>query len=280
MVTAAERSSMLPDFLVIGTYRSGTTWLHEVLRRHPDVLLPDEKETMFFSHNYHKGLAWYGKFFAGWNGERCIAEVCPPYLSSDQAPERIRKHLPGVRLMVCLRRPAEQIESMYNLHVRRGISALDPMSWLSAKPHVLHDVLYGHHLRRYLALFDRRQLLITFYDDLCADPAAYLLRLFNFVGLPAQVPADLPRRVNSAAAVRNGAMAKAMARSARWLRRSGLVRAKAVLNRSGVAKLMTAEEQAPRIPLPDDARRLISLHTEQDRLLLGELAGRDLNSWT
>lgn len=54
---------MLPNFICIGAYRAGTTWFHSVLSKHPEVFVPSEKELMFFSKYYDRGIDWYQQFF-------------------------------------------------------------------------------------------------------------------------------------------------------------------------------------------------------------------------
>src|SRR5215510_10013523 len=110
----------LPTFLHIGPGKSGSSWLHETLARHPEVYLSEAKDLYFFSRYYDRGLDWYRKQFrSAGPGHRVVGEVCPDYLSCAEAPRRIRSCLgPDVRLMVTLRDPAERAFSAY-LHRRR-----------------------------------------------------------------------------------------------------------------------------------------------------------------
>ena len=58
-----KRKNMLPDFIAVGTYRAGTTWLHHILQQHEEVCVSEEKEIMYYSHHYQKGVDWYKSFF-------------------------------------------------------------------------------------------------------------------------------------------------------------------------------------------------------------------------
>src|SRR5947209_2910038 len=100
----------LPNFLVIGAAKGGATSLHHYLRQHPDVFLTPVKETNFFwtearaaGRKTVQTLADYEHLFDGSGARRAIGEISPQYLNSETAAERIRRDLPGVRLIVALR---------------------------------------------------------------------------------------------------------------------------------------------------------------------------------
>ena len=77
-----------PSFLFIGASKSGSSWFFEILREHPQVFVPANKATFFFSNYYARGIAWYEAFFAKAPRESAIGEVCHDYLVS---PEALRK---------------------------------------------------------------------------------------------------------------------------------------------------------------------------------------------
>ena len=105
---------MLPNFLICGASKSGTTTLQEVLCTHPDIFMPKKKrangrEIHFFNNdkNFAKGIEWYEKQFEGWNGEKAIGEKTPSYLCTPCVPERIHRFLPDVKLIFILRHPVD-----------------------------------------------------------------------------------------------------------------------------------------------------------------------------
>lgn len=124
---------MLPTFLVIGAEKSGTTWLFDVLARHPDIYLPDTKELSFFNHHEtnlktsdyfaNLGLPWYEAFYANFREEIAAGDVSPMYLCDDMAPERIAATIPSARLIVILRDPVERAISHYWMaHNKRHVT--------------------------------------------------------------------------------------------------------------------------------------------------------------
>ena len=164
----------LPNFLHIGPGKSGSTWLHETLVLHPQVYLSEAKDLYFFSRYYDRGVDWYRKQFqSAGPSDRIVGEVCPDYLTSAEAPQRIRSCLgPDVRLMVTLRDPAERAFSAY-LHRRKHGLTVTFREDLETSD-LIEEGRYGTQLQRYLDCFDRQALYVAVFDDLRADPQAFL----------------------------------------------------------------------------------------------------------
>ena len=110
--------TLRPDFLIIGAEKAGTTWLHDVLRAHPDLFLPDTKELHFFNRfdsngreidTYaRRGLDWYQRHFEAAERGKPAGEATPLYLCDPAAPRRIRRTLPEARFIVLLRDPVSR----------------------------------------------------------------------------------------------------------------------------------------------------------------------------
>lgn len=209
---------MLPNFLIIGAQKSGTTWLARLLRQHPDVFMPPG-EIHFFdkAHNYRNGLGWYEAHFAGANGRRAIGEKTPDYLWADgrgveghlpDVHRHIHDALPDARLIAVLRNPVERAVSAVKHIIGSGrVSPLHAMDDLLIGPKQAlvegHGVLdygfYHRQLTAYLQYFDRSQLLVLFYEeDVVGDPAAGLAKVCRFLGIDDRVTFDgLRERVNA-----------------------------------------------------------------------------------
>jgi hypothetical protein len=178
----------LPNFLVIGARRAGTSLLHhKILAAHPDVYVPmQRKETHYFDLHYERGVEWYQSYFPSDEAARrfrAIGEVTPDYLASEQAPGRIHQLLPECRLIAILRNPVEQAWSDYRYRRRSRNEGRDFRSFLD-DPAALGSGLYHHHLARYLALFRRDALLVLIYEELVQDPRRELGRLTAFLNVP------------------------------------------------------------------------------------------------
>lgn len=200
--TTRQRSgAVLPNFLIIGAQKSGTTWLAKMLRQHPDVYMPPG-EIHFFdkAHNFGKGLAWYASHFAGANGQKAIGEKTPDYLWANgqgvegHLPEvhrNIHRTLPDARLIAVLRNPVDRAVSAVKHIIGSGrISPRHAIDDLLTGPKrslvdghgVIDYGFYHRQLAAYLEYFDRRQLLVLIYEeDVVGNPEAGLKRVCQFL---------------------------------------------------------------------------------------------------
>lgn len=213
----------LPEFLVIGAQRAGTTSLYEYLTRHRDIAPAARKETHFFSLFYLRGLRWYREQFPGGGG--ITGEATPYYLFHPAAPARVRTDCPDVRLIVLLRDPVERAFSQYKHSVKQGWESLSFEEALREEPNRLrheddrrlsdpsyrsfaHQHLsygargrYSQQLERWLERFPRQQLLVLSSESFFRDPQDVLTRTFRFLGVPDQAIGPFePRNVSTSAA--------------------------------------------------------------------------------
>ena len=105
---------MLPNFILPGPPKSGTTTLRILLNRHPNIYMPN-RELHFFNNeeNFSRGLEWYEKFFDKWNGEKAIGEKTPGYFFHPKAPQRIKENLSDLKLIFIFRNPIDRAYSHY-----------------------------------------------------------------------------------------------------------------------------------------------------------------------
>ena len=120
----------LPDFIIGGAPRSGTTWLYDLLNRHPDLYMarPKQPEPKFFlvDHFYAQGLVHYSQtWFAGALANQVAGEKSTDYLESAAAAERIARDLPAVKLVFILREPAARAWSNYLWSQMNGLETED-----------------------------------------------------------------------------------------------------------------------------------------------------------
>ncbi len=113
----------LPDFVIVGVMRSGSTSLFRYLADHTDVFMVQPKEMHFFDQNYIRGLDWYKSRFAAAEAGQRAGEVTPSYLSSSVAMERLAADVPGVQAIAILRDPVDRAYSHYWLRHARGREA-------------------------------------------------------------------------------------------------------------------------------------------------------------
>jgi hypothetical protein len=213
-----SRRRALPNALVIGTQKAGTSSMYEYLTRHPAVARASTKEVHFFDLAYERGISWYRGHFpterqierqrAETGLEPVVCEATPYYLFHPQVPYRVRGTLGRIPLIVLLRDPVDRAISHYEHSVALGAEELsladaiereperlageaerlaaDPCA--KSGPHRYHSYLsrgvYADQLAVWLALFPRDQFLILSSHDLFRDPLASMARVYEFLDLP------------------------------------------------------------------------------------------------
>jgi hypothetical protein len=208
---------VLPDFLVIGVMKGGTTSFFNYLARHPQINPPFRKEIKFFDIHYLQGLGWYRAHFPTRFKMKLgmvTGEATPYYIFHPTAPNRIAKVLPNVKLITLLRNPVDRAYSHYNHMVRVG---REPLSFeeaveceadrlageeekIIADPrystfnHLHYSYLargrYIEQLQKWFAIFPREQMLILASEELYTSPATTYRKAVEFLGLPAWEPND------------------------------------------------------------------------------------------
>jgi len=220
----SQPSRPMPDFLVIGAARAGTTALFELLRQHPEVYLPPEKELHYFCRHYDRGADWYAGHFADATPGQRIGEASTTYTQQaawPDAPARIAADLPNARLLYIVRHPLEQLRSFYQQC--RRLSHYGVVGAFNASvrdcPVLLDTCRYARQLSHYAAYADAGQLKVLFHEDLRRDWRAVVREAFEFLG--ADPDADvLPAEEATNTAVGAG-MDTALTRG---LRRAGVIR--------------------------------------------------------
>jgi hypothetical protein len=196
--TFDPRCRPLPDFVVIGAQRSGTTYLYEQLIAHPQVEPPLRKEVQFLTLHWRRGTRWYRSHFPPRHhaGQR-TCEASPYYLFHPDAPRRAALALPNTRFVAILREPSARALSHHRHNRANGIEPLGFEEALAAEPerlatdpdgrhHRLYSYvargLYAEQIRRWRAAVGDR-LLVILSDDLFRNPLSTLDQVQAFVGL-------------------------------------------------------------------------------------------------
>jgi len=181
----------LPDVLIIGPMRTGTTWVYDYLRARGDVCLPrGVKETFFFDRNYEKGIEWYKAHFSNCDEMRQhrIIEVAPSYFHNPEAPGRILETLGNVRLVVVLRDPVQRAWSHYLHLLQYGYTRAPLREAVVEFPEILEASRYATQLQRWRGMFGNG-VHVLFYEELDTNAAAYCTRLCNVLQLDFLLPA-------------------------------------------------------------------------------------------
>jgi hypothetical protein len=296
----------LPNFLIVGAAKAGTTALYHYLRQHPDIYLPERiKEPMFFcgiseeryngpGRIYARGKIATPEEYAGLfqeaNGHRAVGEASVPYLFYHQDTIRgIRAHLTTPpRIVISLRHPAQRAYSNYLHHVRDGVEDLGFEDALAAEAQ-RRDAgwWWGYQYRAggrytaqvaaYLEAFGEERVHIVLYDDLKARPLETVRGIFAFLGVDAGFAPDMSERHNVSLVPRRPGIQ-------RLLQGEGGVKSllkpliPAPLRRSLKRKVSEANMQRP--PRMDEhIRRALTDEYRDEIAGLQGLIGRDLSHW-
>lgn len=177
-----------PTFIYIGPDKAGSSWLHEVLRAHPQVFMPDAKGLYFFDRYFDRGVDWYLSQFEQARPEHdVVGEVCQDYLAHPLAAERMEQTLGTVRVMVTLRDPADRAFSSYLHMLRSGWDAGSFAQALGRYPELVEHGRYASQLERFERHLGRDNLYLALFDDLQADPQAFFDGVTAWLGIDAVV---------------------------------------------------------------------------------------------
>jgi len=205
---ALSENMRLPDFLVLGTQKGGTTTLQHFLNQHPKVFLAPNKEVHYFTKHWAQPITWYANHFIGASTNQRCGEITPFYLFHPEAPQRINSLLPDTKLIVLLRDPVERSISQYFHSKRLGLESLSLEHALEVEVERLrtgkqqhlqeHSYVsrsrYLEQLDRYMQLFKTEQLLVLQSEAFFNNPAKAWRKLESFLGLSkAPIPAVIPR---------------------------------------------------------------------------------------
>jgi hypothetical protein len=204
----------LPDFLIIGSAKSGTTTLHKYLCQHPQIFMTIPKEPSYFAdfaRGYGKDINWYISLFDDAKPNQICGEASTPYthqtIYKPEIPKLIFETVPDVKLIYIMRHPVDRAYSQY-IHqikifqgkyrkqglppfkipetfeqlIQRGSSVIKNDDYMQ-RIDVIATSKYIDQINLYLNFFPREKFLFLFFEDLCKDPAKILSEIFDFLGV-------------------------------------------------------------------------------------------------
>jgi hypothetical protein len=173
----------LPSFFIIGPPRTGTSWLHEILKNRAALPAP-AKETRFFDVHFHRGTSWYMAHYPTWKNGWHVGEVAPTYFASRQARARIRELVPSAKIVCIFRDPLERLVSLYRLKRAYGWIPWSFEQAILCDPELTESSRYATHLKAWQHDFGAEQVLPTLFDDLRDRPQDFVNTLADFISIP------------------------------------------------------------------------------------------------
>ncbi len=260
--------SHLPNFIILGAAKAGTTALYHYLRQHPQIYMTPLKETNFFAlkdrqlnfcgpgdNDYVNQMSitdWdcYKAQFDGVRDEIAIGEASPLYLYEACAAPRIKEYVPDAKLLIFLRNPIDRAYSAFVHLVRDGRETTRDFGEALALEderialgwehiwHYKHMGLYYDQVKRYFDLFGRENVRVDLYYDFKTRPVELMQEIFGFLGVDETFAPDISQRYNEAS---------------------------------------VPHEQRP--PLTLEVRHQLLDYFREDSLKVQDLIGRDLSRW-
>lgn len=184
------------DFIGIGVEKAATYWITNILREHPEICFSKNKELAFFGEfdqhflkvknpRYERGIDWYLKYFDHCSTSSLKGEFTPTYLYSEKAAQRIKKHFPDVKLIVCLRNPTERAFSQYLHDTSTGVIKNEVTFENAIKQYksYVEKGYYYKYLRIYLKYFPKKNIFVTTVDEIKKNNRKVAKNLYAFLNL-------------------------------------------------------------------------------------------------
>ncbi|MEZ4287931.1 MAG: sulfotransferase [Polyangiales bacterium] len=171
----------LPDFVCIGAPKCGTTWLFDNLHEHPEVFVPDFKETNYFSVSRwgaeyeSQPLSYYLSFFKNAPASTVVGDISTNVLHDPYCGERLQALVPDAKIVVMLRDPVSRAQSHYFHTKHRAGSVGASMLELLEDPRrdgagILSQGLYGEQIERLFEYVDEDRVIVVLFDDIIDNP--------------------------------------------------------------------------------------------------------------
>ncbi len=198
----------MPNFIIIGTQKGGTTSLYNYLTQHPYIKAAVNKEVHYFDVHFDKGDNWYRSRFPFCGQDYITGEASPSYIFHPHAPKRIAELTPSVKLIAILRNPVDRAYSHYNHNLRKkrenlafevaiekeGERLSNKLEKMLENEHYFNAKyfhyaylgrgIYVNQLKRWFESFSEKQVLILNSEDFYADPAVIYSQVLDFLKLP------------------------------------------------------------------------------------------------
>jgi hypothetical protein len=282
--------SKLPNFIIIGAGKCGTTSLHAYLKRHPQIYICPKKETYFFlnemSRAKHKRygvtttLEDYLELFKDAPEGSLIGEISTNYYAYPESAQLIHNLIPDIKIIAILRNPADRAFSSYQMFVQQGHEKRRFQDLVSPDDKHVKRGFYYAELSPFFKVFNRNQIKILFFDDLCKDPDSFTRNLFQYLGVDATaLPPMMDRK-------RQGGLPKNPLLNRLLVKQNPMRSAAAAL-----LKLFIPLELRQKLRMgmiksniqkatldPESRRKLVEIYRD-DILKLQDLVERDLSHW-
>ena len=293
--------NLLPNLLIIGAAKSGTSALHNYLGEHPDIFMSESKELRFFlvwnnperwavherekriEHNYVRTLELYTTFFEKGKHFKIRGESSTGYLANPDCAVKIKELIPYVKIIAVLRHPADRAFSNYVMYKNWRMEkkdfeeAIDEeiQTGRASYPQPMRYLYLGRYadsLTTYFNLFSKEQIRIYLYDEFVAKPAVVLKDIFTFLDVDETFTPNLEKKYNASSVRRyaeSPTIDKTLHFAERGFRKLKLSSAEKIVHNHRIYKPVFAAETR---------KKLINYYADEISAL-EKLLNRDLSKW-
>ncbi len=290
----AQQPSFQLDFVGIGAPKAGTTQVANILAAHPQLCLSEPKEIHYFNEasayihpktnkNHSKDTTWYAKHFAHCAVDSLKGEFSTGYMYCEQAAKHIHTFNPKIKVIACLRHPAERAYSqyvMFRYYFKKENRPFDEV--VQTQSEFIDKSKYYQQLKRYFDLFDRSQILILTLDEIKQSPRDTAHKLYHFLGVDATfIPPNILERANAAKAIKLPFVSWAMGVFSSVMVSLGLSKVVNYLKEKGLKKwvIRMNSQQMDYPPMSAASRAYILDQVQADTEQLEQLLGSDFSHW-
>ncbi len=293
-----QQANFRLDFIGIGAAKSGTTWLADNLRQHPQIFIPALKELVYFNQhlsrmpgvenpNYRQALSWYHDFFSDTKEGLVNGEISVEYLINENAATAIYQYNPDVKILVVLRYPPKQLHSLYLYLVQRGVINYATFEKaIDKRPDLFLQYHYYRHLLPYFQTFPKAQIKVLLFDDLKKDNKVFLKETLDFLGVTEYYPASLDERSNETKEPRMKWLNHLIQNTRQGITKYRLEWVIPLLRYTGILPLgmlirdrLNVKKMGSKPQLLPETEQQLKAHYRADIEKLEELIERDLSAW-
>ena len=295
----------MPNFLIIGANKAGTTALYRYLKEHPQIYMSPHKEPRFFAlegetinyqgpedlttHRYVMDIETYRALFDRVTNEVAVGEASPRYLYSSKAAGRIHDYIPHTKLIAILRHPVDRAYSNFSALRREDVEPFTDFTqamaaekeridnnW-SPRWHYKQKGFYYTQLKRYFYLFNRNQIKVYLYDDFKANSISVVQDIYRFLGVDNTFVPNTSQKHNVSGIPRNKALHQFLKQSnpLRGLLHSLVPAQLRQQVKTNLINLNLRKNQ----PLSPEVRKQFIEEYREDIIKLQDLIQRDLSHW-
>jgi len=270
------------DFIAVGPFKTGTTWIYDYLINYKEVALPNKvKETLFFDKKFDKGFDWYYSHFTDIKENQKVGEIAPTYFNSESAPQRIYDLNPQCKILVTLREPVSRLVSFCSHMKQRG--RIEPQVSLTAalpdKPILLDTARYYFHLSRWIEIFGSNNIEIVFFEKLQESPDDFASEILDKLKIEREnISYDLSNKSNASQAPVNHNLSKLIYSGVKILHDTGLHKIVDYGKQLGAKQLLNSKKQKKSQLSQNEFIEIFDL-CKQDVLMLESELNLDISQW-